>query len=65
MDFCLLLSLRSNILLSDLPWCNVMPYKAKMNQERKHKYTCIYTFKRFPTGLTSDLTLARTHTFSF
>jgi len=37
MDFRLLLSVRSNILHSDLPLCDIMQSKAKGYQERKHK----------------------------
>ena len=53
----LLLSVRSNTLLSDLPLLGAMRSHAKMNQKRKHeehiKYMHYPTFSNRTYGLTS------------
>jgi len=65
MDFRSLLSVRSNLLRSDLPLRDVMQSKAEVNQERKHEEMISYMhWPTFSNG-TNDLTSARTRTLSF
>mgnify|MGYP006890305337 FL=1 len=63
MDFRLLLSVRSNLLLSDFPLHDVMRSKSKVDQEKKHeeiiKYMHWLTFSNGTSGFIS----ARTRTF--
>ena len=55
MDFRLLLSVRSNTLLSDLPFRDVMRSNAKVNQERKLEQ--IIKYMHFPTFSNGAITL--------
>ena len=51
MEFRLLLSVRSNLLHSDLPLRDVMRSKAKVNQEKKHENIFNMQYPTFSTRL--------------